>query len=152
MHTILFPCHRPRERAAERPARRRSWRSWSGLGRRFGRGRGGRGHHHRSGLATNSIILCLLFVKKINVLPGDGKLMTPCRVKTYVFRSSQQLPHPRLGPLKGSWSRHRALQGPLTCFQTTEKQGHREGVRCVALSVEVPGHRQEQLMKTLILG
>ena len=41
------------------------------------------------GLDTNSIIFCFLFVKK------------PRRGNTFLFRSSQQLPRPFSGPLKG---------------------------------------------------
>ena len=49
-----------------------------------------------TGLATNSIFLCFLFVKGL-----EGKSMTPHRGNTILFRSSQQLPHLRLRPLKG---------------------------------------------------
>ena len=53
-----------------------------------------------SGLATNSIIFCFLFVKK-SLICLEGKSMTPHRGNTVLFRSSQQLPRLRLGPLKG---------------------------------------------------
>ena len=46
------------------------------------------------GLDTTSIFSCILFVK-------TRKSMTPHRGNTILFRSSQQLPHLRLGPLKG---------------------------------------------------
>ena len=53
-----------------------------------------------SGLATNTIILCFLFLYK-SFLCLEGKSMTPRRGTTLLFRSSQQLPRFRLGPLKG---------------------------------------------------
>ena len=40
--------------------------------------------------------------------------MTPHRGNTMFFRSSQQLPCLRLGPLKGLFSRHGTLEGLLT--------------------------------------
>ena len=52
------------------------------------------------GLATNSILFCFLFVKK-SLICLEGKSMTPRRGNTFLFRSSQQLPRLRLGPLKG---------------------------------------------------
>ena len=52
-----------------------------------------------SGLATNSVFFCFLIVKKSFICLED-KSMTPCRGITVLFRSSQQLPRLRLGPLK----------------------------------------------------
>ena len=53
-----------------------------------------------AGLATNSIFFCFLFVKK-SLICLEGKSMTPHRGNTILFRSSQELPRIRLGPLKG---------------------------------------------------
>ena len=57
--------------------------------------------------------------------------MTPCQGNAFLFRSHQQLPFVRLGPLKGFW----ADTGPqlALCIPsgTTEIQGH--CVRCAAL-------------------
>ena len=57
--------------------------------------------------------------------------MTLCRGNTILFRSSLQLP------------RHRR------CFRNYRET--RMTVRCASLGVEVPGHRHEQLTRTLIL-
>ena len=50
-----------------------------------------------------------------------GQSNYPHLGNTILFCSSQQLPHLRLRPSKGLWSRHFALQGPSTslacCFQ-----------------------------------
>ena len=77
--------------------------------------------------------------------------MTP-RGNTILFRSSQQLPHLRLGPLKGFLSWHGALQGPSTrlvcCFRNytrTPSDVLHKG------AIVPPGHRQEQLIQTLIV-
>ena len=43
---------------------------------------------------------CFLFCKK-SLVCLEGKSMTPSRRNTILFRSSQQLPRLRLGPLKG---------------------------------------------------
>ena len=43
---------------------------------------------------------CFLFCEK-SLICREGKSMTPHRGKTILFRSSQQLPHLRLRPLKG---------------------------------------------------
>ena len=54
----------------------------------------------KSGLATNSIFFCFLFVEN-SLICLEGKSMTPRRGNTILFRSSQQLPRLRLGPSKG---------------------------------------------------
>ena len=51
-----------------------------------------------AGLATNSIFFCFLFVKKPLICISIST--TPHRGNTIFFRSSQQLPRLRLGPLK----------------------------------------------------
>ena len=53
-----------------------------------------------SGLATNSIFFCFLFVKK-SLICLEGKSMTPHWGNAILFRSSQQLPRLRLGPSRG---------------------------------------------------
>ena len=54
----------------------------------------------KSGLATNSNNLCILFVKKIIDLPG-GQINYPALRKYFSLPFPQQLPDLRLGPLKG---------------------------------------------------
>ena len=49
-------------------------------------------------LATNSIFFCFLFCEK-SLICLEGKSMSPHRGNTILFRSSQQLPCLRLGPL-----------------------------------------------------
>ena len=60
-------------------------------------------------------------------------LMAPGRGNTILFRSCQQLPRLRLGPLKGFLSWHGALQGPSTrllrCFQNYGDTRTPSGVR-----------------------
>ena len=51
-------------------------------------------------LATNSILFLCPFCEK-SLICLEGKSMTPCRGNAFLFRSSQQLPCLRLGPLKG---------------------------------------------------
>ena len=75
--------------------------------------------------------------------------MTPCRGNTILFRSSQQLPRLRLGPLKGAVSAQKALDSPRALL--TELQRYKVTDSCAALGAEVPGHRQKQLMQTLIV-
>ena len=58
------------------------------------------------GLATNSIFSVSLLWKIID-LPGGQTIKN--YIKTILFRSSQQLPRLRLGPLKGFLSWHGAL-------------------------------------------
>ena len=68
-----------------------------------------------SGLTTNSIFFCSLFVKYHWFAWND-----PLPEKHYSLLFPQQLPHLRLGPLKGFLSWHGALQGPsirlVRCF------------------------------------
>ena len=81
------------------------------------------------GLATNSMFFCFHFVKKSIGL--KGKSMTPLWGKTFLFRSSQQLPCLRLTPLKGFLSLHSALQGPLMrCFRNYRETKTSSGVPC----------------------
>ena len=58
--------------------------------------------------------------------------MTPRWGNTILFRSSQQLPRHRLGPLKGFLSWHCALQGPSTrlvcCFRIYRETRKQSGV------------------------
>ena len=79
--------------------------------------------------------------------------MTPCQGITIFFRSSQQLPRLRLGPLKGflelTRRPSRALDSPRALL--LELQRYKDPVRCAALGAEVSGHRQEQLAQTLIV-
>ena len=77
--------------------------------------------------------------------------MTPCWGNTILFRSSQQLPHLSIGLLKGSMSRHGALQGPSTwtCTLLPELQRQRDAVGHVALEMDGPGHCQEHMTQTL---
>ena len=49
-----------------------------------------------TGLATNSFPF-----RENSLICLEGKSMTPLRENTILFRSSQQLPRLRLGPLKG---------------------------------------------------
>ena len=79
------------------------------------------------GLATNSIFLCFLFAKK-SLIHLEGKSMTPRRGNTILFRSSQQLPSLRLGPLNSP------------CVLLPELQRYKDTVRCTALGVKVLGH------------
>ena len=53
-----------------------------------------------AGQDTNSNLFCFPFCKK-SLICLEGKLMTPHRGNTILFRSSQQLPRLRLGPSKG---------------------------------------------------
>ena len=59
--------------------------------------------------------------------------MTPHRGNTILFRSSQQLPHLRLGPLKAFRANTAPFEGPrlASCIAsgTTEIQGHRQVCR-----------------------
>ena len=87
-------------------------------------------------LATNSIL----------------SLGGTCWGNTFFLRSSQQLPHLRLGPLKSFLKWHCALQGPST--RLVHSFRNYIEIRTplhVPLVADVPGHRQEQLMQTLIL-
>ena len=74
----------------------------------------------RSGLVTNSIFFCFLFLWS-SLICLEGKSMTPLRGNAILFRSSQQLPRLRLRPSKGFLSWHGALLGPSTrlvrCFR-----------------------------------
>ena len=76
--------------------------------------------------------------------------MTPRRGNTILFRSSQQLPRLCLGPSKGFLSLHGALLGSPRAM-LPELQRYRDTVRCAVLGAAVPGHRQQQLTKTLIV-
>ena len=75
-----------------------------------------------AGIASNSIFFLFHFWKKVTNLPGGKSLMIPraCQGKTFLFRSSQQLPCLWLGPLKAFLSWYGTLQGPSThllrCF------------------------------------
>ena len=87
-------------------------------------------------VATNPIIFCFLFMKnhefalRANQWPLTSE-------KTFLFRSSQQLPGLRLEPLKGFLSWHGVFQGPLTslvlCFQNYRETKTPSGVLCWAL-------------------
>ena len=83
----------------------------------------------------------------------EGKSMTPHRGNTNLFRSSQQLPRLRLGPIEGLFELTRTLLGPSTrlvrCFRNYRDTRTPSG--CAALGAEVPGHRQQQLTQTLIV-
>ena len=63
----------------------------------------------------------------------EAKSMTHLQGNTIILRSSRQL-FP---------DSHRAL--------LPELQRNKDTIRCAALGTEVPGHRQEQLTKTLIV-
>ena len=93
-----------------------------------------------AGLATNSIFFQFPFGKK-SLICLESKSITPHRGSTFLFRSYQQLPHHRLGPLKGFLSWH-GLPELKRCTDT---------VKCVALAPEVPGHCQKKLTQTLIV-
>ena len=75
------------------------------------------------------------------------------QVKTFLFRSSQQLPRVRLEPLKGFFELtqrpSRALDSPRALL--LELQRNKDTIRCAALGADVPGHRQEQLTQTLMV-
>ena len=79
--------------------------------------------------------------------------MTPRRGNAILFRSSQQLPRLRLGPLKGFFELtrrpSRALDSPRALL--AELQRIKDIVRCAALGAKVPGHRQDQPTETLIV-
>ena len=64
-----------------------------------------------------------------------------------------KLPHPRLGPLEGIFELtrrpSRAIDSPLTLHR--ELQRFKDTVRCAMLGAKVPGHRQGQLLQTLIV-
>ena len=77
-----------------------------------------------TGLVTNSILFCFLFVN-VNVNPSWGK--------------HYSLPFLPATPSSPS---HALLP---------ELQRYKDTVRCAALGAEVPGHRQEQLTQTLIV-
>ena len=66
--------------------------------------------------------------------------MTPHRGNTILFRSSQQLPRLRLGPLKGFLSSHGTLQGSET--ETKELLGGttENSVLRIENSVSMRGH------------
>ena len=70
--------------------------------------------------------------------------MTPHEGNTFLFRSSQQLPHLRLGTLKGLFELTRrpsqALDSPRALLPKLQR--YKETVRCAVLGAEVPGHRQ----------
>ena len=76
--------------------------------------------------------------------------MTPCH---FFFRSSQQLPCLRLGPLKGIFelTRRPSRAIDLPCALLLELQRNKDTNGCAVLGAEVPGHRQEQLVQTLIV-
>ena len=73
--------------------------------------------------------------------------MTPRRGNTILFRSFQQLPRLRLGPLKVFFELtqrpSRALDSPRALLP--ELQRNKDTVRCAALGAEVQGQPQEQL-------
>ena len=73
--------------------------------------------------------------------------MAPHQGNTIFCSSAQQLPCLCLRPLKGflSW------QGPSPRALLLALHRYKDPVRCVALGVEVLGHRQEQLTQTLIV-
>ena len=79
--------------------------------------------------------------------------MTSRRGNTLIFRSSQQLPRLRLGPLKGFFEltrrSSRALDSPPALL--LELQRYKDTVRCAVVGAEVPGHQQKHLTQTLIL-
>ena len=79
--------------------------------------------------------------------------MTPHPEETILFRSSQQLPRLRLGPLKGFFELtchpSRALDLPRALFP--ELNRIKDTIRGVALGAKVLGHRKKQLPKTFIV-
>ena len=77
--------------------------------------------------------------------------MTPCQGNTCLFRSSQQLPRLRLGPLKGFFdgTLHGLFKSPRALL--LELQRIKDTVRRGTLCAEVLGHRQEQIKQTLIV-
>ena len=78
-------------------------------------------------------IFSVSFLWKIIDLLG-GQINDPSSGNNILFRSSQQLPRLRLGPLKGFLSWHSALQGPSTrlvhCFQNYRDTRTPSGVPC----------------------
>ena len=78
----------------------------------------------------------------------EGKLITPCQGNTILFCYSQQLPCLHFRPLKGILTWHPSKGPPLTrllhCFWNYIETRSMSGV-------EVPGHCQEQLTKSLIV-
>ena len=79
--------------------------------------------------------------------------MTPCRGNTFLFRSSQQLPRLRLGPLKGFFELtqrpSRALDSPYALLP--ELQRNKDTVWCATLDAEVPGNSQELVAQALLV-
>ena len=57
--------------------------------------------------------------------------MTPLQGNIFLFRSSQQLPRLRLGPLKGAVSAQKALDSPHALLQ--ELQRNKDTVRYATL-------------------
>ena len=68
---------------------------------------------YHPGLATNSIFLQWFCKKSLICLEGKSFSSNHSLI---LFRSPQQLPRLRLGPLKGFLSWHSALQGPSSCL------------------------------------
>ena len=66
------------------------------------------------GEGGNEVYLGLPCGRQKSLIRLELKSMIPCREKTELFRSSQQLPRHCLGPLEGAVSAQKALQGSET--------------------------------------
>ena len=81
----------------------------------------------------------------------EGKSITPHHGNTILFRSSQQLPRLRLGPLKGFFDLtrrpSRALNSPCALLLELQRNKDTVSVMCVTLGAEMQGHRSKQLMQ-----
>ena len=76
--------------------------------------------------------------KQSNVRVPDWTKIKPWLVKWFSVPFLQQLPRLRLGPFKLNLCPSRAMDLPRALLP--ELQRYQDTVRCVALSVEVPGH------------
>ena len=84
-----------------------------------------RRQRRRSGPATNSIFFCLLFVLFIDLSGGNMYFSLICLEGAYFFLPfSQQLPHLRLGPLKGTST------NLVCCFPNYRESRTLSGVLC----------------------
>ena len=103
-------------------------------------GGSGGGLSSSTGLATNSIFFCFLFVN-----PSSGK-----HYSLPFLPATPSSPSRTLEGLFELTKRHsRALNSPRALLP--ELQRYKDTVRCGALGAEVPRHRQQQLPQTLIV-
>ena len=99
----------------------------------------------RAGLAPRTQFFPVSFFCKKQLICLEGKSVTPCRGNIILFRSSQQLPRLRLGPLKGFFelTRRPSRALNLSCALLPELPMYKDTVMGAAPSAEVPGQRQE---------